>query len=320
MLVPEAIETASSVMQKTVLILGSSGKIGRHAGEAFGEAGWTVRAYDRKRENLTEAARGADVIVNGLNPPAYHDWARLIPAITGEVIAAAKASGATVIVPGNVYNFGDQGGTWSESSPHRPNTRKGRIREEMERAYESSGVRTIVLRAGNFIDPNPTDDVMRLVYLRSIRSGKVTVAGEPSALQAYCYLPDWARAAVGLAEKRFELATFEDVPFAGHAFTAEELRAFVARALGRSVTFAHFPWWVMRLLSPFWELAREMREMRYLWSASHRLSGTKLMRLLPEFRATPLEEVMRAGIPPELLDGGLPGQSSKDKSSASLVM
>jgi nucleoside-diphosphate-sugar epimerase len=181
-------------------------------------------------------------------------------------------------------------------------------------------VRTIVLRAGNFIDPNPTDDVMRLVYLRSIRSGKLTLAGDPSALQAYCYLPDWARAAVSLAEKRFELATFEDVPFPGHAFTAEELRVFVARELGRPVTFAHFPWWVMPLLSPFWELAREMREMRYLWSTSHSLSGTKLMRLLPDFRATPLEDVMRAGIPPELLDGGAPNQPSRSTSSASLVM
>ncbi len=288
-------------MQKTVLILGGSGKIGRHARDAFARAGWTVRTYDRKRQNMADAARGADVILNGLNPPAYHDWARLIPAITSEVITAAKSSGATVILPGNVYNFGDQGGTWSESSPHRPTTRKGHIREDMERAYEASGVRTIVLRAGNFIDPNRTDDVMTLLFLRRIRSGKLTIAGDPHAMQAYCYLPDWARAAVGLAEKREGLATFEDVPFAGHAFTAEELRAFAARELGRPVTFTHFPWWAMALLSPFWELAREMREMRYLWSTSHRLSSTKLTRLLPEFRPTPVEAVMRAGLPPELL-------------------
>jgi nucleoside-diphosphate-sugar epimerase len=319
MLVDEA-NNRIQLMQKNVLILGGSGKIGRSASEAFGRAGWNVRNYDRKRDTMLEAARGADVIVNGLNPPAYHDWARLIPAITSEVIAAAKASGATVILPGNVYNFGEEGGEWSETTPHRPSTRKGKIREDMERAYEASGVRTIVLRAGNFIDPKRTDDVMTLLFLRSMKSGKVTIAGDPNAMQAYCYLPDWAEAAVGLAETRHELAAFEDVPFPGHAFTAERLRAFLSHELGRPLTFAHFPWLVMTLLSPFWELAREMREMRYLWSTPHTLSSAKLTRLLPEFRPTPLEDVLRGTIPPELLPMALPGYAPTSSKSASTAM
>jgi nucleoside-diphosphate-sugar epimerase len=288
-------------MTQTVLILGASGKIGRYSEAAFRRAGWHVKRWDRKHEDLVQAARGVDVIVNGLNPPKYHDWARLVPAYTAQVIAAAKASGVTVIIPGNVYNLGARGGEWSESTPHEPTTRKGRIREEMERAYRASGVRTIILRAGNFIDPTRSDDVMSLLLMRSIRRGRVTAAGDPQAMQAYCYLPDWARAAVGLAEKRAELATFEDVPFAGHAFTAEELRAFLSTELGRPLGFARFPWWLFRVLAPFWELAREMLEMRYLWSTSHTLSGTKLARLLPEFRPTPRAEVMRAGVPDDLL-------------------
>lgn len=287
-------------MSKTALILGASGKIGHHSREAFARAGWNVRAFDRRTGNLVRDAQGAHVIVNGWNPPKYHDWERNIPALTRDVIAAATSSGATVIVPGNVYNLGDTPGEWSETTPHRPTTRKGRIREDMERAYEASGVRTIVLRAGNFIDPNHSDDVMSLLFLRAIERGKITVPGEPHVLQAYCYVPDWARAAVGLAEKRAELARFEDVPFAGHAFTAEELRVFLSRELGRTLGFAAFPWWLFSALSPFWELAREMGEMRYLWNTPHSLSGEKLARLLPEFRATPLETVLRAGLPPSL--------------------
>lgn len=282
---------------KTALILGASGKIGRHAHEAFTRAGWNVRTFDRSQGNLTRDAQGADVIVNGFNPPRYHDWENLIPAITRDVTAAAKASGATVIVPGNVYNIGGEPGEWSETTPHRPTTKKGRIREQMERAYEASGVQTIVLRAGNFIDPHHDGDVMSLLFLRAIRRGKITVPGDPNIPQAYCYVPDWARAAVALAEKREELARFEDVPFPGHTFTAEELRAFLSRELGRPLTFAAFPWWLFVALGPFWELAREMLEMRYLWNTPHRLSGAKLARLLPDFRPTPLEAVWRAGLP-----------------------
>lgn len=283
----------------TVLILGANGKIGAHSAAAFWNAGWTVRRYQRGSD-MAEAATGADVIVNGMNPPNYHDWAGQIPAITAQVIAAAKASGAMVILPGNVYNYGDQAGEWSETTPHRPCSVKGRIRVEMEQAYKTADVQTIVLRAGNFIDPDQNGDVMSLVYLRDIKRGRVTLPGGADVMQAFCYLPDWARAAVMLAERRMDLGKFEDIPFPGHSFTADDLKAELERALGRPLRYAGFPWWLMRLASPFWELARELAEMRYLWNTAHWLSGDKFTRLLPEFRPTDLSSVMRAGLPEDI--------------------
>jgi nucleoside-diphosphate-sugar epimerase len=287
------------MMSGTVLILGASGKIGQHAARAFAAAGWEVRRWTRGTD-MTAAAAGADVIVNGLNPPAYHDWARQIPAITAQVIAAARATGATAIIPGNVYAFGDTGGVWSEHTPQRPVSRKGQIRATMEAAYRDSGVQTIVLRAGNFIDPEGNGDVMRLFILRDIAKGRITRGGGADVQQAYAFVPDWARAAVMLAEQRTTLARFEDVPFPGHAFTTTELQTELQSALGRPLKMSAFPWWLMRLLSPFWELARELTEMRYLWDTPHSLSGEKLSRLLPDFRATDLRTVMRAGLPPEI--------------------
>lgn len=296
-------------MTKTALILGASGKIGHHSAIAFRNAGWTVRIYNRSKDNMTEAARGVDIIVNGLNPPAYHNWAKLIPEITAQVIAAAKASGATVIVPGNVYNFAAIPGTFSETTPQRPETRKGSIRVEMEKSYRQSGVRTIILRAGNFIDPFGNDDVMTMVFLRNIAKGKITSPGRADAMQAFCYLPDWAQAAVSLSEKRDDLAAFEDVPFPGHSFTANMLREQLKATLNRDIKITGFPWWLMKLASPFWELARELTEMRYLWNLDHRLDGAKLHRLLPDFSATDMETVMTAGLPLDIRpDKSMPGQ------------
>lgn len=287
-------------MSKTVLILGASGKIGQNAAKAFGNAGWSVRKYDRKSNDMTAAARGVDVIVNGLNPPNYHNWAKLIPEITQQVIAAAQASGATVIIPGNVYNFGDTPGIWSETTAQRPNSEKGRIRTEMERAYRASGVQTIILRAGNFIDPERDDDIMSLVYFRAIKKGKLTAAGHPDAAQAMCYLPDWAKAATQLAEKRADLAVFEDIPFPGHTFSVRELQTVLQDHLGRNIKITGFPWWLFTMLSPVWELAREMNEMRYLWSTSHQLSGEKFTRILPDFEHTDMRQVMLAALPKDL--------------------
>ena len=287
-------------MTQTALILGGRGKIGSHATKAFEKAGWRVVQYHRDRGDLNTLAKTADVIVNGLNPPAYHDWARTIPAITKQVIAAARQNDATVIIPGNVYNFGDRPGTWDENTAQVPCSRKGRIRVEMEQAYRDAGVKTIVLRAGNFIDPMRNQCIGSLMLLRAIEKGKVTYAGRHDAMQAYCYLPDWARAAVMLAEKREALAPFEDVPLGGHAFTAQQLQSHLAARLGRTIKIVNFPWWFMTMAAPFWELAREMREMRYLWSVDHALGTEKLQRLLPEFTPSPLPEVMEAALPPQI--------------------
>lgn len=285
-------------MMGTVLILGGAGKIGRHCAQVFASAGWTVRHY-RRGTDMTRAASGADVIVNGLNPPNYHNWGKLIPAITAQVIAAAKASGATVILPGNVYNFGDEGGIWSETTPQRPVSRKGRIRVEMEAAYRASGVQTIILRAGNFIDPDGQDDIMRLFILRDIAKGKLVGGGAPDVMQAWCYVPDWARAAERLARIRAKLSTFEDIPFPGHGFTISELRTRLEDVLDRPLRIVRFPWWLMTIAGPFWELARELREMRYLWDTPHRLSDAKFSLLLPDFQHTSLDEVVLGSLPPD---------------------
>ncbi|SNT34623.1 hypothetical protein [Antarctobacter heliothermus] len=59
-------------MVGTVLILGGNGRFGRNAAEAFWNAGWRIRLFDRAEDDLAQAAQGADVIVNGWNP-AYPD-------------------------------------------------------------------------------------------------------------------------------------------------------------------------------------------------------------------------------------------------------
>ena len=287
-------------MTKTVLILGGRGKIGSHSARAFGEAGWEVRLYDRATEDMKAAAKGADVIINGLNPPNYHNWGEIIPTLTAQVIAAAKSSGATVIIPGNVYNFGVETAPWDENTAQVPCSRKGRIRVDMEAAYRASGVQTIMLRAGNFLDPMSEDDIGSLVLFKSISKGKLGYPGDPRVEQAYCFVPDWARAAVGLAEIKAQLERFEDVPLGGLNHSAKEIAAAVSRLTGKDIRIAGFPWWALRLTSPVWELAREMLEMRYLWSHPHGLSDRRLRQLLPGFQATPLEDVLAALIPSEV--------------------
>ena len=281
-------------MTQTALILGANGKIGRNFTAAFRAAGWQTRAYKRGTD-MDLAAQGCAVIVNGLNPPNYHDWDRILPQITTQVLAAAKTSGATVLFPGNVYVFGDQPGPWDEHTPHAPCSRKGRIRAEVEARYRTAateGVQTILLRAGDFMDARATDSVLQYLYLRNLAKGRVTAPGDPDVVRAHAWLPDMARAGVMLAERRAALPAFCDVPFPGHAFSARQLKDRIEHLTGRSLGFDRFPWWAMRLAGPVWELARELGEMRYLYETPHRMDGARLHALLPDWQDTPLDQVL----------------------------
>lgn len=278
-------------MTQTALILGASGKIGRHFTKAFRDAGWLTRAYTRGSD-MNAAAQGCDVIVNGLNPPAYHDWETLLPAITRQVIGAAKTSGATVLFPGNVYVYGAQPGPWSEATPHKPCSRKGAIRAQIEAQYKAAEVQTIILRAGDFLEAEIGDSHVDMVYLRAFSKGVVTAFGDPDVERAHAWLPDMARAAVMLAQMRADLPRFTDIPFPGLTFSTAQLADGLARQSGRKLTVKPFPWWLFSVTAPVWELAREMKEMRYLFNTPHRLSGARLAQLLPDFLPTPFEQVL----------------------------
>ncbi len=297
-------------MKGTALILGASGRFGRNMAQAFEAADWQVRLFRRGTDDLAQAAQGADVIAYGWNP-AYTDWVRQVPGQVAQVIVAAQSSGATVILPGNVYVFGpDAPAEWSETTPHGATHPLGRVRREMEAAFRASGVRTILLRAGDYLDTGPTGNWFDQVLIKRLDKGKLIYPGQADAAHAWAYLPDMACAAVALAEIRDGLARFEDVPFPGYTLTGQDLAQALSRVTGRPVRLSRMAWLPIRLARPFWPMAGHFLEMRYLWNKPHRLDSTRLHALLPGFRDTPLEVALVSAIQHKINpDQPVPGQN-----------
>jgi nucleoside-diphosphate-sugar epimerase len=287
-------------MAGTALILGGHGRFGRNAANAFRNAAWQVRGFDRASDSLPEAAQGADLIVNGWNP-TYDRWAAELPGLTAQVIGAAKASGATVLIPGNVYVFGAEAPEeFGPSVPHGATNPLGRLRAEMEASYRASGVRTIVLRAGDFIDTEGSGNWFDRVVAARLDSGILTYPGPLDVPHAWAYLPDVARAAVELAAMREDLPRFAEIPFPGYTLTGRELAQACAAALGRPVRARQMAWWPIQAARPVWPMARHIVEMRYLWDKPHRLEGETFRRFLPDFRETPMKEALAHALGEEL--------------------
>jgi len=279
-------------MPKTVLILGANGRFGRHACAAFKSRGWEVRQFDRASGNLREAATGADVIVNAWNP-AYPDWATQVPKLTAQVIDAAKSCGATVIIPGNVYNYGaDAPAVYGPDTPHGATNPLGRIRIEMEATYRASGVRTIVLRAGDFINTQASGNWFDMIMIPKLGKGRFIYPGNPDIAHAWAWLPDLTSVAAELADIRAELPAFTDVSFPGFTMTGNELCAAIGTSLGRPVKLKKMSWLPLQIARPFWPVARHLLEMRYLWNKPHRIDGALFSSLLPNFKMTPLTKAL----------------------------
>ncbi len=274
-------------MQQSALVLGASGRFGRNTMQAFRNSGWNVRAFDRKKDDLETVARGKDVIIYGWNP-TYDRWQAEVPGQVKQVIAAARASGSTVLFPGNVYVYGSGSpANLSVETVHGATNPLGRIRIEMEEALRQSGVKTIVLRAGDFLDTEASGNWFDTIIAKNVAKGRISYPGDPHIPRAWTYLPDFAHAFVELAEIRHQLPEFSTLNYSGYTLSGSEI-ADVLRVQVRPMS-----WLPIRLLKPFWPVAKHLLEMRYLWNMPHYLDGSEFKQLLPEFRETPQDRALK---------------------------
>ncbi|HVN46743.1 MAG TPA: SDR family oxidoreductase [Steroidobacteraceae bacterium] len=308
----------------SALVLGATGGIGGEVARQLRNGGWNVRALQRRaprrieqRDGMTwirgdalhghdvlGAANGCSVIVHAVNPPGYRRWSELVLPMLDNTIAAASAVGATIVLPGTVYNFGpDAFPRLTEESPQHPVTRKGAIRAEMERrllAASSNGARVLIVRAGDFFGPQAGNSWFSQGL---VKPGKpvtsVSNPGRRGVGHQWSYLPDVARTIIELLARRDSLEPFAALHMAGHwdadgSQMAEAIQRVVSRRTGRKPRIAAFPWWLLTLASPFAATFREMREMRYLWRESVRMDNARLIATLGQEPHTPLDEAVEA--------------------------
>ncbi|MGC1494386.1 MAG: NAD(P)H-binding protein [Sulfitobacter sp.] len=293
-----------------VIILGAKGRFGRAASTAFQAEGWDVVDYARNWQDagagkaaritgdvmdskaLGAACRGCDVIVNAINAP-YQDWKARLPGITASVIDAARTSGATVMIPGNVYNYGaDMPAVLTEKTPWRATTRKGKLRIEMEQSCRDAGVPTIVIRGGDFIERKKSGNWFDSQIAKKAHEGKTIYPGPRDVLHAWAYLPDMARVTALVAGQRDSFDPFEEFGFSGFGITGDALVAAIGRAVGQKQKVSGLPWPIIWMMGLYSAPMREIHEMAYLWRAPHVIDDSKLMQLLPDFTPTSLEEAM----------------------------
>ena len=310
----------------TALVLGATGGIGGEVARQLLAAGWSVRALHRSgaqaaepgvgiawvrgdamvRADVLAAAQGCSVIVHAVNPPGYRRWGALVLPMVDNTIAAARAEGATIVLPGTVYNFGPSAFPMlREDSPQEPLTRKGAIRVEMERRLRQAsgqGCKVIVVRAGDFFGPRVGSSWFTQGLVKPGQPVKaIHLPGAPGVGHQWSYVPDVACTMVALLQRRDTLEAFAAFHMAGHwdadgTQMAESIRRVVVKRGGAQPAVRAFPWWLTALAAPFVTTLRELREMRYLWKVPVKMDNAKLVAVLGHEPHTPLDEAVEAAL------------------------
>ncbi|HEV7305875.1 NAD(P)H-binding protein [Ensifer sp.] len=304
---------------KVALVLGATGGIGGAVARGLRRHGWIVRALNRSAEkaaraapdiewvqgdamsldDVLHAARGVDLIVHAVNPPGYRNWGTLVLPMLENTIAAAKAAGARIVLPGTIYNFGpDAFPVLTEEAPQNPKTEKGLIRKEMElrlKAASQAGVGVIIVRAGDFFGPGAANNWFSQAL---VKPGKpltaISYPGRKGVAHQWAYLPDVAETMIRLVERADALPAFAVYHMCGFldrngTEMVEAIRRVVAKP---DLPVRAFPWWLIGLASLFVPLFRELRAMRYLWREPLRMPNERLVAVLGKEPHTEIDEAI----------------------------
>ncbi|MGO4597320.1 NAD-dependent epimerase/dehydratase family protein [Terrabacter sp. 2RAF25] len=297
--------TAALVAQgHTVTLASRSGRVTERAWEATRPDAVEVVAVDAAdMARLTTLAAGARTIVNAVNPPSYLTWDTDWPPVAAATLAAAEATGAALVIIGNLYGYGRVEAPMKEDGPLRPAGHKGALRADMwteALARHAAGqVRVTELRSSDYFGPGTTP---RTSYLNDVICDAL-LAGRPpfvplgraDAPHSWTYVPDVGAFAARVATSDDAWGRAWHVPTSAPR-TFDEAARDIARIAGvkpRKVRVLPRPLGTAAgLVVPF---MREVRETRHQFERPFELDS-RLTQQTFGIAPTPWDDALTATI------------------------
>ena len=290
-----------------------SGPLGTGVAALLTERGERVRVVNRsgvssvagaevKRGDVTDpasavlAATGASHVYQCAQPQ-YHRWPAEFAAFQQNIVDAAAAANARLVIADNLYAYGDpHGEVISESSPRTPTTVKGRLRKEMaDSALADPRLEVTISRPSNYIGPG-YDLVGKPIILPALRGKPMQFLGRMDVAHSFSYVPDIAAAMVALASSEKSWGRGWITPVMP-ALTQSDLAALVWAAAGASGSprVTSLGRGMAGVLGAFVPDLRALLELWYEWDSPFVVDSSEFSR---EFGvvATPVERAVAATV------------------------
>ncbi len=241
---------------------------------------------------LTELLQGHTHVFHGINYPypLWHQW--MIP-LTEKIIDAVGQVRATLLFPGNIYEFGNTQHPITENSTPAPEGPKGELRWQMYQILKHhswhTGFRVIYLRLPDFFGPNVTNGLMTMLFGRAVQGKPLSWPIRVDIPHQFAYTPDVANVFYRLAHPQ-ESSLWEEWNYAG--ITVPSLRewtALMGQLLKRPLKIKPIPRAVLYALGWFNPVLNELRENFYQFEHAILLDDTALHTHMEQLPTTPLE-------------------------------
>ncbi|UQX00020.1 NAD-dependent epimerase/dehydratase family protein [Streptomyces sp. RerS4] len=251
-------------------------------------------------EALIDATRGAAAIHSCAAPP-YPRWTSDWPPLAASLCAAAEATGAVLVLLGNLYGYGPVSGPLTEDMPLAATGPKGRVRaavwEQARTLHEQGRIRAVEVRASDFFGPGVTDGghLAARVMPPLLRGKPVSTLGDPDAPHSWTYLPDVARALVEVAGDERAWGRPWHVPTEPARSVREMVDHLATQAGSGPVAVRRIPPIVLGAASLFSPMIRELKEVRYQFDRPF-VVDSRAYETAFAVRATPLDEQVKVTV------------------------
>ncbi|PZG15220.1 NAD-dependent epimerase/dehydratase family protein [Nonomuraea aridisoli] len=256
-----------------------------------------VAADVADQARMIEITRGADVLYNCVNP-RYHRWLTDWPPMAASFLAAAEASGAVLVILGNLYPYGPVSVPMTEDLPLASTSPKAQVRariwQEALAAHEAGRIRATEVRGSDYYGPGASDQsYLGDRFLVPLRAGKTVPLIWPGDIKhSWTYLPDVADALVVAGSDERAWGRPWHVPTA-EPLTFREMGDRMAALLGRPAPrYLRIPWPALRAAGLFSPMLGEMRHIRYQFTAPYVLDSSAFQRTFG-VAPTPVGEALK---------------------------
>jgi len=296
-----AIVGAGSVGTATALVLVEQGHdvvLVTRSGSGPDRPGITRVAADASDPAALAAAVGhPDAVYNCANPP-YHRWPELWPPMASAVLEVATATGAVLVIMGNLYGYGPVDHPMTEDDALAATFSKGRIRAGMWAdalaAHRAGRVRVTEARASDFYGPGVVETSFfgRNVD-RMLAGKKAYVLGAVDEPHAATYVPDVGRtlAALGTDERAWGLPWH--VPTAAAVSQRRMAERFCQVAGAPAARIASIPRAMLTAVGVVAPRVRGFRETRYQFDRPFLLDSSACTATFG-ITATPMDDAFAA--------------------------
>lgn len=215
---------------------------------------------------VKDLVQDADIVYQCAQP-AYNQWVEKFPPLQASIIEGVSFSNAVLVFTENLYMYGEVDGPLHEELPYVAQTRKGKVRGEMAKAWlaahQQGKIRGVSVRGSDFYGPRVMGSALGdRVFLPMVQGKSAALTGDIDQPHTYTFIRDFAKAMISVGQN-------EDTW--GQAWHAPNAPTLTSRqVIEKAFQIAEMPPKIssmgklmMRIGGLFIPEAREMIEMMY---------------------------------------------------------